>query len=127
MEDGIKEHRIPLESGRLGSLLRDHGLVRRELARDMGADPTFAERLNGSNVTKAEVVHSVRTEMAQRLEDIALRRTDMCMEGHPGDEALRMCAEVMAQELDWSDAQLHEELTSTRELLASMQNGGYRS
>jgi glycerol-3-phosphate dehydrogenase len=67
------------------------------------ADPT-------SPVTRAEVVYAVRQEMAQRLADVVLRRTELGTGGYPGDAALRRCAEWMAAELSWNQARRESEL-----------------
>ena len=56
----------------------------------------------GSSVLKAEVIHGVREEMALKLSDVVLRRTELGTVGHPGQEALTTCAQVMAAELGWS-------------------------
>lgn len=59
---------------------------------------------------KAEVLHGVREEMAQRLSDVVFRRTELGSAGHPGNEALRTCADIMSAELDWSPARTQQEL-----------------
>ena len=61
-------------------------------------------------MTKAEVVHAVRREMAQRLDDVVLRRTELGTAGHPGDRPLKQCAEVMAGELGWNEAHTRNEI-----------------
>jgi glycerol-3-phosphate dehydrogenase len=74
---------------------------RRELATPVSSDaPTIA----------AEVVHAIRAEMAVRLSDIVIRRTALGAAGHPGQPALRACAEVAAAELGWDDARMSREV-----------------
>ncbi len=54
---------------------------------DQPEEPSF-------RVLKAEVLHAVRSEMAQRLTDLVFRRTELDMAG-PGphtDESLMSCA-----------------------------------
>jgi len=63
-----------------------------------------------SEVLMAEVFHAVREEMAQKLADVILRRTDLGSGGHPGDAALKGCAGVMAKELGWSKNRMKKEL-----------------
>jgi glycerol-3-phosphate dehydrogenase len=48
--------------------------------------------------------------MAQKLADCVFRRTDLGTAGHPGDEALAVCAALMAAELGWSAARIELEL-----------------
>ncbi|MDH3599787.1 MAG: glycerol-3-phosphate dehydrogenase/oxidase [Candidatus Tectomicrobia bacterium] len=60
-------------------------------------------------VMRAEVRHAVREEMAQRLSDVILRRTELGTAGAPDAGALRVCAEVMQAELGWSAARREQE------------------
>jgi glycerol-3-phosphate dehydrogenase len=65
-------------------------------------DSKLGERIPGSTeVVKAEVVHAVRQESALHLEDVVWRRTDLGTLGHPGADALNVCAEIMGNELGW--------------------------
>lgn len=64
---------------------------------------------------RAEVVHGVREEMAVKLSDIVLRRTELGSVGHPGSQVLRLCAEVMAAELGWGRARVERELQQVQE------------
>lgn len=52
-------------------------------------------------VIKAEILHGVRAEMAQRLSDVVLRRTELGTAGHPGEACLITCAMICARELGW--------------------------
>ena len=64
--------------------------------------PDALEKVRGSkDVIRAEVVHAVREEMAVRLTDVVLRRTDLGSAGYPGDEAVKACSDIMARELGW--------------------------
>ena len=67
-----------------------------------------------SEVIKAEVVHGIREEMALKLTDIVLRRTDLGSAGNPGDQALKTCAEIMAGELGWDNNKIQEELEEAK-------------
>jgi glycerol-3-phosphate dehydrogenase len=76
--------------------------------------PSLAETLGTSRVIKAEVVHAVREEMAQKLSDVVFRRTDLGTAEFPGDTALAGCAGLMAKELGWDNYRLQAELEQTR-------------
>ena len=54
------------------------------------------------SVTAGEVRHAVREEMAVRLSDALLRRTEAGSAGYPGDDAVTAAAGVMADELGWT-------------------------
>jgi glycerol-3-phosphate dehydrogenase len=67
-------------------------------------------------VLQAEVLHGIREEMAQKLSDIVFRRTELGTAGHPGDQALRFCADIMAAELGWSPSQTQREMREVAEM-----------
>jgi len=52
----------------------------------------------------AEVIHAIRNEMAQTLEDIVCRRTELGAMGYPGDDIVAACARIAAEELGWDGA-----------------------
>jgi len=74
------------------------------------ADPTLGRTVGESNVLLAEVVHAVRDEMAVKLGDVVLRRTDLGAGANPGDEALTLCAEQMGSELGWAPQRRQREI-----------------
>ena len=59
---------------------------------------------------EAEVLHAVRREMAQTVEDVMVRRTHLYFE-HPerGAPAARRVAELMAREHGWDEARIAAE------------------
>jgi glycerol-3-phosphate dehydrogenase len=105
-------HNLPAEVVR--SLLRNYGTAYNEVLRYADELPGLAGRLGESKVIKAEVVHAVRDEMAQKLSDVVFRRTDLGTGGHPGEEALRTCADLMAAQLEWGQSRLERELDEVR-------------
>ncbi|MDQ3139010.1 MAG: glycerol-3-phosphate dehydrogenase/oxidase [Gemmatimonadota bacterium] len=59
---------------------------------------------------EAEVVHAVRREMAQTVEDVMVRRTHLYYEAPDrGVQAARRVAELMARERGWDEARVVEE------------------
>jgi glycerol-3-phosphate dehydrogenase len=70
--------------------------------------------LGNSTVLKAEVVHAVREEMAEKIGDVVFRRTDLGTGGHPGEESLQSCARLMASELGWDENRVREEINEAR-------------
>lgn len=63
---------------------------------------------------RAEIIHAVRLEMALKLADVILRRTDVGKAEPPSEEILLFCANVMRHELGWSDARTRGEVESVR-------------
>jgi glycerol-3-phosphate dehydrogenase len=92
------------------TLVRNYGSKYREVLKYAFDEPSLAERVGSSNVLKAEVVHAVREEMAQRLADVVLRRTELGTGGYPGKETLDECANIMAKEIGWDRARLQNEI-----------------
>ena len=73
--------------------------------------PALGEKIAGSaEVLRAEVVRAVREEMALKLSDVVLRRTDLGTLGHPGRPALEDAAALMGAELGWSDEHRNAEI-----------------
>ena len=66
-------------------------------------------------VTAGEVRHAVREEMAVKLGDALLRRTEAGSAGHPGDDALAKAAGIMAGELGWTPQRRETEIAELRQ------------
>ncbi len=65
---------------------------------------------------EAEAIHAVRREMAQKLADVVMRRTDLGSTGYPGDACIETCARAMAGELGWSSIRVQSELQEVKDL-----------
>ncbi len=78
------------------------------------SDNTLAqELLPGRLVVAAEVVYSTRYEMACHLDDFIFRRTGLGTLGNPGEEVLQHCANLMGEELGWSQQRMNDEVAQT--------------
>ena len=62
------------------------------------------------DVTRAEIRYAVRSEMAVKLQDAVLRRTEAGSAGHPGTDALREAAAIMSEELSWDNDRVRSEI-----------------
>ena len=81
---------------------------------------TWLERVcQEAPVIKGEVIHAIRKEMAEKLEDVIFRRTDLGTAGYPGDDCLRTCAMIMGRELGWSSSHMEEEINSVKNVYAN--------
>lgn len=100
----------------LAAWLRNYGTDFRALgalaARDGGS-----RAVAGTATLNAEVVHAATEEMAMRLEDVILRRTELGSGSHPGAAALEEAAAVMQPLLGWNDAARAEEIARTKAVL----------
>lgn len=75
-------------------------------------DPSLAVPLGNTSVLAAEIVFAARNEMACRLSDVVLRRTDLGTGAFPGERSLRACATLMANELKWDANRIEQEITA---------------
>ena len=79
-------------------------------------DPALAVLLGSEcQVTTAEIVHAVRSECAVKLSDALIRRTEAGSAGHPGDDAIRKAAAVMARECHWDESRVRAEIDQVEE------------
>lgn len=107
-----RPHGLGRES--LDALIRNYGSEYPGVLKYIDENPEFAQMLGNSTVLKAEVVHAVREEMAEKLADVVFRRTDLGTGGHPGEDALQECARLMASESRWDENRLREEINEAR-------------
>ena len=95
-------------------IVNTYGSRLREIFQYSEEDPILGTQVVAHMpVTKAEIVHGVRKEMAQTLSDAVFRRTELGAIGHPGTECLHTCVKLMAKEMKWGERRIHSELRET--------------
>jgi glycerol-3-phosphate dehydrogenase len=99
----------------LQGLLRNFGTEYREVLTDAAS---ATELVPGTTTLRGEIRHAIDHEMAVRLDDVVMRRTDLAAGRHPGGRALHYVAEQMAQRLGWSIPRQEAELAAARANLA---------
>jgi glycerol-3-phosphate dehydrogenase len=112
-----------LSDASMRGLVRNHGalygeVMRRALADAPGTNVHRAATIPGTPTLLAEVQYAVDEEMAMKLEDIVLRRTDLAAGCNPGRAAIESAAHEMARRLRWSQRRLQEEIAATERALA---------
>ena len=108
-------------------LVLNYGSAYREVLDYVDHAPEMGERLcDRSQVLKAEVLHAVREEMAQKLVDVVFRRTELGLLGDPGETALCACAAIMAQEMGWDQARTEQELQEVHAIQKCTEMGSGR-
>jgi glycerol-3-phosphate dehydrogenase len=119
LADALAERRQDLSEAAICQLVRNHGSEYRgvlDLAQDR---PELMNPVSGASpVLKAQIVHAVRHEMAQTLDDVVFRRTELATAGHPGRASLLTTARLMAEELGWDADGIDREVKATERLLA---------
>jgi glycerol-3-phosphate dehydrogenase len=102
------------EPGVAEDFVASHGSGWRHVAAHVERNPALGQRLDGSTVLEAEVVHAVREEMARTLADVVLRRTGLGTGAWPGAAALERCAAQMAAEVGWDPRRVEAEIAALR-------------
>ena len=98
-------------------LARSYGSHHRDVLHPMMDDPSLAVSLSDDcRITRGEILHAVRHEMAVRLSDAVLRRTEAGSAGHPGRDALEEAARVMGAERGWTADQRAREVEHTEQI-----------
>lgn len=95
------------------NLTRNHGTEYQQVLQ-LAQDGSAARTVPGTATLLAEIQHAVHAEMATRLEDVVLRRTEMAVNGHPGNVALAVAAAEMARLCDWSPQRVANEIDRTQ-------------
>ena len=86
-----------------------------EIIRLVHERPDLSEPLcAGTNTIKAEVIHTIRHEMAVRLTDILIRRTSLGSAGPPPAEAVQTAARVAQAELGWDASRTSAEIATVK-------------
>lgn len=70
----------------------------------------LAMRPTHGDVWEAETLYAIRNEMAQTLDDVVFRRTELGSAGIPDTDILLRCAQRMAAELGWSEREMARQL-----------------
>ncbi|MCI0439525.1 MAG: FAD-dependent oxidoreductase, partial [Chloroflexi bacterium] len=111
-------------SGQMRQLISNYGSEYPEVLKllDAASDETGRD-LDDMDVLKAQTRYAVRFEMAQRLDDIVFRRTELGTAGHPGREALRVCAQTAGQELGWSADRIEQEIHRVEDRFSLVSGG----
>jgi glycerol-3-phosphate dehydrogenase len=102
-------------------LLRHYGTEAAGIFNLGGADRQLFQRLLEPHpAIEAEVIHAVRRELAQTVEDVLVRRFHLYYE-HPdqGASVAGRVAELMGQELGWDTARIREEAERYRSFVGA--------
>jgi glycerol-3-phosphate dehydrogenase len=107
-----------ISAASLDGLLRNHGTDYAAVLNLAAANAADSATIPGTETVLAEVTHAVQCELAVKLEDIVLRRTNLGSGCHPGAPALRAAAERMQSLLGWTTRRVDEEIGATEAVLA---------
>ncbi|MEW6001523.1 MAG: glycerol-3-phosphate dehydrogenase/oxidase [Nitrospirota bacterium] len=92
-------------------LVYNYGSKYRDILKYGQKEPSLIQIVDGSDeVLRAEILNAVQNEMALKLSDVVLRRTDLGSAGNPGKKALREAAKIMAEALGWNEERIDKEI-----------------
>ncbi len=106
---------IPAEE--LNRLMSLYGTESRDILAMAGSEADANDRL------RAEIRFVLQEEMPLKLGDLVFRRTGLASAGLPSEDVLRICAETMGREHDWSVARMQDELAAVKRAATLWQAG----
>jgi glycerol-3-phosphate dehydrogenase len=110
-ENAMSAIRRSVPEASLRALHFNHGSQSHEVLRYVEADGTWGWPVaDDATALRAEVVYAVHAEMACKLTDAVVRRTELGSAGLPSEQAVAACAEIMAAELDWDTRRVQREI-----------------
>jgi glycerol-3-phosphate dehydrogenase len=107
-----------LPDATIEGLVRNFGTEYRDVLGQRPSDAPIDSTLIGKSTLLREVTYAVEREMAVKLDDVVLRRTDLAAGEHPGRAALERAALEMGRHLRWSAQRTSQEIERTEEILA---------
>jgi glycerol-3-phosphate dehydrogenase len=111
LRKSIETDQGALDAEVLYPLIHNYGSRYCDVLRYIDEEPAWRRTLGSSKVLGAEVTHAIRDEMAQKLVDVVFRRTDLGTAGHPGEDAVMNCANLMASEMNWNKSRTEKEIS----------------
>ncbi len=102
LDTATHAHAPTIPAQAIRQLVYNYGSAYPEVLKQLECSP--ANKPNGSapNVVAAEVRYNLKSTMPQTLGDMIFRRTELGAVGHPGDEVLQLCGQIMSESLGWS-------------------------
>ena len=101
----------------LRHLLQNYGNGYKQVLQFAESAPLLKKTLSPNTpILKAEIAYSVEEEMAQKLSDVVLRRTELGSAWQPSRQELEACAGLMAKPLGWSRLRIEKEIQEVEEI-----------
>jgi glycerol-3-phosphate dehydrogenase len=111
-----RDHDEGLPSDTIPHLVAAYGSRYREVLGLADAHPAWrAPVAEASPVIGAELAWAARREMAITLCDAVIRRTPLGALGHPGDATVERAAQIVGDELSWSQERRREEIAAVKQ------------
>jgi glycerol-3-phosphate dehydrogenase len=110
-----RDHDEGLPSDAIPHLVAAYGSRYRDVLNLANDHPAWRMRIaETSPVIGAELAWAARKEMAITLNDAVIRRTPLGALGYPGDMAIERAAQIVGDELAWSEDRKRAEITAVK-------------
>ncbi len=120
LQNNVSQSPFGLDEKVMRHLTYNYGSALADILNYEKFDKKLIKKVDGSDeVLQAEILHSVREEMALKLADVILRRTDLGSAGHPGKPALQQVAKIMGKELGWNESRMKQEIAEIEQIYHS--------
>lgn len=101
----------------LRHLLQNYGSGYKQVLQFAESAPSLKKTLSPNTpILKAEIAYGVEEELAQKLSDVVLRRTELGTAWQPSRQELEVCAGLMAKPLGWSRLRIEKEIQEVEEI-----------
>ena len=114
IDAATKSRPMDVATDAIPALVHNYGALYTDLFGLIEKRPELAKTIGSTTVLQAEIVHAAHEEMACKLSDVVLRRTDLGAGAFPGEAALHTCADLLAAELGWGEEEKERELADVR-------------
>jgi glycerol-3-phosphate dehydrogenase len=111
----LKNQKSGLDDDIVRHLVINYGSECEKIIRYAEEGPSLRDRVVGYlPVIWAELMYVIKEEMAEKLSDLVIRRTQLGEAGYPGEKCLMECADLMAKEKGWDKARIEKEITEVK-------------
>src|SRR4030067_1974497 len=110
LHSAIEEKSFHLSADVINGLIYNYGSKYKNVLKYVDENMKWAHPIGDSTVIKAEVIHSIREEMAMKLVDVVFRRTDFGTSGSFNEESILLFAQLMESELEWNKNRAENEI-----------------
>jgi glycerol-3-phosphate dehydrogenase len=106
LNKAMRDNAFSLKPQTIKHLVNNYGSKYSSILDYLSRDEGLAKLVPGSKeAIKGELVYSMKKELTCTLSDLLLRRTDIGSAGKPSLETVEYCADLMAEELGWNQAE----------------------
>lgn len=116
VSDAVVTNKYQLKEDVMRPLLHNYGSKYNDVLSFINVSDENNILIQGTNKLKAEIIHAVKNEMALKLDDVLVRRTDLGTDGNPGKEVIANVAKIMADNLNWNSEKTNEEIERCNKL-----------